>query len=179
MSDDKSKKTSQEKSELAIKELEEAYKTYTNEDIDKIYGYTDEDCAYSIPQPSWASSWPSSWASSTWGTSGNVFDSSPVDWDDHDEIIYNHGDLEVGTLVRHEQDVGVVMKKVDVGVTDEIIENLKNSGIVINAVNMDNFFGSWDFKQGYDNNFYYVAIAGKAKKIIAIGWKLKEISKDK
>ena len=82
-------------------------------------------------------------------------------------------------LVKHNNDVGVVMEKIDIGVTDEIIEKLKKARVNITASSLDNFFGSWDFKHGYDNNFYSVALAGKTKKIFTIGWKLKEISKDK
>lgn len=167
---DKNKK----KSELAIKELEEAYKTYIKEETDNMYGYTDEEYAYGGPSPSWASSWTSSWTSSS-----PVFDASMSGWENPDEIIYAHGELEIGTLVKHNNDVGVIMSKIDIGVSDEVIENLKKSGVSINAVSLDNFFGSWDFKHGYDNNFYSVALAGKTKKIFTIGWKLKEISKEK
>ena len=31
-----------------------------------------------------------------------------------------------------------------------------------------NIIGSWDFKHGYDNNFYSVALTGKSKKIFSI-----------
>ena len=161
-------KLKKDKSELAIRELEEAYKTYTNEDYEKVYGYADEDfSSYGTETSSWPSGWPES----------SVFDLPGPDWYDSDEIIYSHGELEVGALVKHEDDVGVVMKKVDIGVTDATIEDLRKSGIAVNAISMDNILGSWDFKQGYDNNFYSVALAGKPKKIFTIGWKLKEITK--
>tara|TARA_R100000008_G_C3562559_1_gene157112 strand:+ start:386 stop:889 length:504 start_codon:yes stop_codon:yes gene_type:complete len=166
MSDKKDKKI-KAKSELAIRELEEAYKTYTDEDYDKVYGYTDEDYAYGIN------------CSSTWPPMFNTGEPLPdLNWSDPDDIIYSHGELPVGTLVRHDKDIGIVMKKLDIGVTDDIIRELEKSGIVLNAVSMDNILGSWDFKHGYDNNFYSVALTGKTKRILAIGWKLKEISRD-
>ena len=163
MSDDKPRtKTKKEKSELAIKELEEAYKTYVNEE--KVYGYCDEDFAYSaygtVPGPkSWEWEYP--------------------EMNLPDDIIYSHKELEVGTLVQHEEGIGVVLKKVNLGITDESIQDLKESGIAISAISLDNIIGSWDFKHGYDNNFYSVAINGKIQKIFSIGWKLKDISKDK
>ena len=165
----KDNKEKKEKSELAIKELEEAYKTYTNEDYEKVYGYADEDYIYGNDGSTWPISWPTS----------SALDLPAPDWFDSDEIIYSHDELEVGALVKHGEDVGVVMKKVDIGMTDHVIQNLRESGIAINAISLDNILGSWDFKQGYDNNFYSVALAGKKKKIFTIGWKLKEISKDK
>ena len=73
----------------------------------------------------------------------------------------------------------MVMKKIDLGVSQDAIEDLRDSGIGISAISLDNIIGSWDFKHGYDNNFYSVALAGKTKKIFTIGWKLKEISKEK
>ena len=166
--DDEEDKT--KKSELAIRELEEAYKTYTEADYEKVYGFTGESFSYENPE---ITSWPSTWPD------GSVFDAEPPDWYDSDEIIYSHGELEVGALVKHEDDIGVVMKKIDLGVSQDAIEDLRNSGIGISAISLDNIIGSWDFKHGYDNNFYSVALAGKTKKIFTIGWKLKEISKEK
>ena len=164
----KKDKNNKQKSELAIRELEEAYKTYTNEDYEKVYGFTEDNYGYNTDGSSWPPTWPES----------SVFDLPGPDWYDSDEIIYAHGELEVGTLVKHEDDVGVVMKKVDIGVADDVLRDLRESGIAINAISVDNILGSWDFKQGYDNNFYSVALAGKPKKIFTIGWKLKEISKE-
>ena len=89
---------------------------------------------------------------------------------------YEHGELGVGDLVDIGPNHGIIIDKVDVNVTNEQLKELADKGIYLTASSVNNVISNWDFRHGHDNNFYVVAVTQgkKSKKVMIIGWRLKQ-----
>ena len=103
-----------------------------------------------------------------------------VDWD-FKSIIHAHGELEVGSLVKHNNKLGIVTKKLNIPLTDELLDKMDKFGFELSTNNTnvyDIFMSNWTFKIGYDNNLYEVAINKDNSRIKVIGWTLEEIKNE-